>query len=145
MGCRGGKKKTYKRQRELNGMMEDGQRRLAELLETAAGDDDVMAVILYGSSARGERARDVDICLVLYPGKTADAFEKRMMYSRHEKLDVQVFRQLPLYIQRRVLTEGQMLLCKNEDLLYDIAFDAIRTFEYYRPRYEEYLEGVLNE
>lgn len=125
-------------------MMEDGQRWLAELLETAAGDDDVMAVILYGSSARGERARDVDICLVLYPGKTADAFEKRVEYSRHEKLDVQVFQQLPLYIRRRVLKEGQVLLCKDEDLLYDIAFDVIRAFEYYRPRYEEYLEGVLH-
>jgi len=67
-----------------------------------------------------------------------------MMYSRHEKLDVQVFQQLPLYIRRRVLKEGQVLLCKDEDLLYDIAFDVIRAFEYYRPRYEEYLEGILH-
>jgi hypothetical protein len=38
---------------DFSEMMEDGQRRLAELLETAAGDDDVMAVILYGQQRPG--------------------------------------------------------------------------------------------
>lgn len=115
-----------------------------ELLKTAERDDDVLAVILYGSLARGERARDVDICLVLLPDKASVGFEKRIEYSSYKKLDVQVFQELPLYIRKRILEEGKVLVCKEEDLLYDIASETVREFEYFRPRYEEYLEGVLN-
>lgn len=29
-------------------------------------------------------------------------------------------------------------------MLYDMAFDTVREFEYFKPRYREYLEGVLH-
>lgn len=115
-----------------------------ELLERAAEDSHVMAVILFGSSARGERARDIDMCLVLYPEKETDGFEKRIEYSEHEMVDVQVFQDLPLYVRQRVLKEGEIVLCKDWDMLYDIAFDSIKEFEYFKPRYKEYLDGVLH-
>ncbi len=115
-----------------------------KLLIAAKKDSEVLAVILFGSRARGEVARDVDVCLVLYPEKASRGFEKRIEYSANEKLDIHVFQELPLYIRKRVLADGKILLCKDEDLFYDIASAAVREFEYFRPRYEDYLEGVLN-
>lgn len=44
-------------------------------------DPDILAVMLYGSYARGEEARDVDLCLVLFPDKVQKGFDKRMEYS----------------------------------------------------------------
>lgn len=116
----------------------------ARLIEKAKSDKDIAAVILFGSAARKEEARDVDVCLVLYPGAADKGFDKRVEYSTDEKLDVQVFQDLPLYIRKRILKEGKVLLCKDDDLLYDIAAVTVREFEYFRPRYEDYLEGVLH-
>lgn len=117
---------------------------LNELLGAAKKDKSVLAVVLFGSRARGEAARDVDVCLVLYPDKSSEGFDKRVEYSTHENLDVSVFQDLPLYIRKRVLEDGKVLLCKDEGLLYDIASATVREFEYFKPRYEDYLEGVLH-
>lgn len=115
-----------------------------KLLEAAKKDSDVLAVVLFGSRARGEAARDVDLCLVLLPEKARESFKKRIEYSTHKKLDVQVFQDLPIYIRKRILEDGKILLCKDEDLFYDIATATVREFEYFKPRYEDYLEGVLH-
>lgn len=117
---------------------------LKKILKAAEKDEDILAVVLFGSAARGEAARDVDVCLVLYPEKASLGFEKLIKYSTHEKLDVQAFHDLPLYTRKRILEEGEILLCKDEDLFYDIAIATVREFDFFRPRYEDYLEGVLN-
>ncbi len=117
---------------------------LDKLLYKAHNDSDVLAVVLFGSAAREEPARDVDMCLVLFPDKDSKGFEKRLEYSSSEDVDVHVFRDLPLYIRVRVLRDGRVLHCKDEGLLYDIASSTVREFEYFRPRYEDYLEGVLD-
>lgn len=105
-------------------------------------DQDILAVILYGSYARGEEARDVDLCLVLYPDKLKNSLDKRIEYSYHEQVDVQVFQDLPLYIRPRVIKEGIVRQVKDEDLLYDIAIETAREFELYRPKYELYLGSI---
>lgn len=106
-------------------------------------DKDVLAVILFGSYARGETHRDIDICLVMFPQAASKGFDKRTEYSA-EKLDVQVFQDLPLYIRKRILKDGSILHCKDEDLLYDIAIKTVKEFELSRPKYELYLEGVAH-
>ncbi|MFB0561374.1 MAG: nucleotidyltransferase domain-containing protein, partial [Candidatus Lokiarchaeia archaeon] len=47
----------------------DPQKVLEELVKKAERDKDILAVMLFGSYARGEPARDIDVCLVLYPKK----------------------------------------------------------------------------
>lgn len=54
---------------------------LSKLQVKMEEDPDILAVILYGSYARGEEARDVDLCLVLFPDKVQKGFDKRMEYS----------------------------------------------------------------
>lgn len=119
---------------------------LDALLTQAAADNDILAVILFGSVARGEAAADsdVDTSLVLQPQAAVDPGVKRLAYLQYAALDVQVFQALPIYVRQRVLQDAQVLHVKDEDALYDVAFRTIREFEEFRPFYREYLEEVAH-
>lgn len=120
--------------------------RLREVVQKAAGDTDVLAVIAFGSHARGDAgpASDVDVCLVLQPKRrTPLALSlKKMKYLKAFDLDIQVFQQLPLYIRTRVLRDGKVLFCRDENGLYDLAFRTAQEFEDFKPVYYGYLEEV---
>jgi uncharacterized protein len=115
---------------------------LNQLATKMEKDPDILAVILYGSYARGEEARDVDLCLVLFPDKLKNSLDKRIEYAYHEQVDVQVFQDLPLYIRPWVIKEGIVRHVKDEDLLYEIAIKTAKEFELYRPKYELYLGSI---
>lgn len=117
------------------------------IVEKAKKDEMVLAVALFGSYARGEPHRDIDICIFLKPKKYSqlEMSEKRMEYiPLSEKYDLNVFQQLPLYIRKRILKEGKILYCKDEDVLYDVYFQTIKDFELFEPHYEQYLGAVAN-
>ena len=90
---------------------------LNRLLERARRDPDVLAVILFGSRARGEASAGSD-------------------------LDVAIFQQVPLYIRSRVLREGTVLFVRDEEALYGLATRTARAFEDFRHVYREYLDQV---
>lgn len=119
---------------------------LDRLLRRAWADPEVLAVVLFGSVARGEATvcSDVDVCLVLEGavGSRRRRAEKRLDYLGEVDLDVQVFQDLPLYIRPRVLAEGRVLFCRDEDRLYDVAFAAMRAFERFKRTYRAYLDEV---
>ncbi len=124
----------------------DADREIRRVLDQARADRDVLAVVLFGSRARGDaRAEsDVDLCLVL-ASPPRDPFEvgrKLLDYAMHADLDLQVFQRLPLYVRRRVLKEGCVLFVRDEEALYDLALRTARAFESFRPRYEAYLAEV---
>ncbi len=117
------------------------------IVKKAKTDKDILAVILFGSYARKEPYRDIDICLVLYPKKYDKLFlsRKKLTYlTDFQKTDIQIYQQLPIYIRTRVLKEGKIIYCKNKDALYDIAIETIKDFNDFEPRYKTYLEGVMN-
>ena len=119
---------------------------LDRLLRLAAADLELLAVVLFGSVARGEATAgsDVDVCLVLegaVRSRTRGA-KKRLDYLGEVDLDLQVFQDLPLYIRPRVLAEGRVLFCRDEDRLYDVAFATIRAFERFKRTYRAYLDEV---
>ncbi len=118
------------------------------LIAKAAQDPNVLAVMIFGSTARGEQnpASDVDICLVLRPEASQEMgrSEKRLEYLAQFDLDVQVFQHLPLPVRRRVLKEGRVLLSKDDDALYRLASRTAQAFEDFRPAYQRHLDAVLH-
>ena len=123
------------------------EKALRRISEKAKDDKDVLAVMLFGSYARNEKFSDIDVCIVLKPEKLESLFlsKKRLEYlAAFPNLDIQIFQQLPLYVKMRVLRDGKTIFCRNEDLLYDLSFSTVRQFEYFKPRYLSYLEGVLH-
>jgi len=79
---------------------------LRRLSEKAKCDEDVLAVMLFGSYARREASSDIDVCIVLKPGKFDPLFlsKKKLDYlTAFPNLDIQIFQQLPSYIKIRVL------------------------------------------
>lgn len=116
------------------------------LVKKAKADQDLLAVILFGSHVRGEEgpASDLDICLVLQPGDWGDLelSQKKLEYLKSFNLDAQVYQQLPLYIRRRVLKEGKVLFCRDVEKLYELAFRTVQEFEDFKHIYHGYLEEV---
>ena len=124
------------------------KRQLEMLLKEAQQDDEVLAVMLFGSIARGDSSfqSDVDIFLVLYPKRwqLEELARKRWEYLRFD-LDIKIFQQLPLYVRRRVLKEGIVLLAKDEDQLYELAFRTAKEFENFKHIYRDYLEAIARD
>lgn len=118
------------------------------LIEKARADDSVLAVLLFGSRARGEETSrsDVDLCLVLPSGKDTpeDRMTARLAYMPSIGVDIHVFQLLPLYIRSRVLREGVVLYCRDMDELYTIAYRTAEAYEDFKPRYRYYLEQVAD-
>ena len=118
------------------------------ILDHAKEDQEVLAVILFGSRARGEATAesDVDVCLVL-ESRNDDPLRlsrKKLEYLRFEGLDVQVFQQLPLYVRRRVMGEGKVRFVRDEERLYELAFRTAQAFEDFKHHYYDYLEKVAD-
>ncbi|MBI5347317.1 MAG: nucleotidyltransferase domain-containing protein [Candidatus Aenigmarchaeota archaeon] len=117
---------------------------LDKLLSAAGKDKNILAVILFGSYARKKQRKtsDIDVALIL---KNPDkAFEKRVRYSLiDEKIDVQVFQKLPVFIKIRVLKEGKILHCKDKEFLYDVAFDAIKEYGLFKRHVDNYLKAMV--
>ena len=119
------------------------------LMGKARQDQDVLAIIVFGSRARGDDGptSDLDICLVLQP-KDYSALKlsrKRLEYLKFFSmpgLDIHVYQQLPLYIRKRILKEGKILFCRDEKVLYELAFRTVQEFEDFRHIYYSYLEEV---
>ncbi len=121
---------------------------LDRLIQRASADNDVLAVILFGSAARNETTplSDQDICIVLLPKAYAPPAlsHKKLEYLSEYDFDIHVYQQLPIYIKNRVIKEGRVLFCRDEDALYKLVFRTIEEFEDYKYFYEDYLEKVAD-
>jgi len=127
-------------------LMMAADKQLERLLSKVQEDSNILAVLLFGSTARGEQtaASDVDVCLLLQPRKydSLALSRKKLAYLQGNDLDVHVFQQLPLYIRRRVLKEGKILFARDLDALYALAFRTAQEFEDFKPIYRTYLAEV---
>jgi uncharacterized protein len=124
------------------------QKKIKELIERAKKDPSILAIAFFGSYARKEKYRDIDICIFMKNKNYGDLTlsKKRMKYMIDStKYDVQIFQQLPIYIKKRIFKDAKVIYCKNYDKLYDLSFETIREFEHFRPIYEGYLEAIAND
>lgn len=87
-------------------------------------EKDVLGVMVYGSSSRGEATprSDVDVCIVM--GKPSTAEEMKKMLSRvwggvninKNRYDVKIFEELPLHVKMEVIEEGKVVIGKKPDM-----------------------------
>jgi predicted nucleotidyltransferase len=133
----------------MGGMDRDLDAALSRVIARAQSDPDVLALILYGSRARGDARpdSDVDVCLVLDPSVPVGlaASRKRLDYAATADVDIAVFQQLPLYVKSRVLREGRVLFARDEERLYCVAVRTARAFEGFRHHYRRYLDAVARD
>ena len=105
----------------------------------------ILAVALYGSYARKEPYRDIDLAIIL--NKKISNIEMSRIKMRYSSLmpsnfDIKVFQQLPIYIRMQVIKDGKIVLCKNFDDLYELSFLTLKEFGFYKKIYNLYLQNV---
>ena len=121
---------------------------VSEVIKRARKDGQVLALILFGSQARGgdTAVSDLDLCLVLNPAPYTplELSEKKLEYLAKFSSEIHIFQQLPLYMKQRVLRDGNVLFCRNEDSLYELAFAVIREYSDFEHVYRDYLKEVAH-
>lgn len=119
-----------------------------ELVKIAKLDKEILALILFGSITRQENLKDsdVDICIILKSQEYSTKYlsYKKLKYLKEFNLDIQIFQQLPIYIKKRVMKEGKILFCKDEDEMYKIAFKTMEEFTDFEHIYRDYLKEVAH-
>ena len=128
--------------------MDKKSKGIREVVTEARKDPDVLAVLLYGSTARGENSAtsDIDLCLVLTPRVHSglEISHKKLEFAARFPSHVSIFQQLPLYVRQRVLRDGKVLYCRDNNMLYEVAFVTIREFADFEHIYLDYLKEVAN-
>ncbi len=123
------------------------EQEIKKVVNKVKKNKDVLAVMLFGSYAGRKISplSDVDLCVILnkkYSSK--EMTRKRLKYLTYasNKFDIQIFQLLPLYIKIKILKEHKILYSKNTRKIYDIAYQTIKEYESFKPKYEDYIEKV---
>ena len=106
------------------------------------GSEKIGFIYLYGSVAHGKShaGSDIDIC-IYHDGTEQEAYQfllSAMSTINSNILDVKLFRQLPLYIRIEVF-KGRLLYSKDDSRVYEIAYDTIKEYEEFKPRFFDYI------
>ena len=105
------------------------------------GGAKIKFIILYGSAAKGESTSLSDIDLaVYYHGDKKERFDFRIKILGRvsNKFDIQIFQDLPLYIQSEILSTGKVIYYRDYKEIFNIFMKTIREFEDFKPRLQLY-------
>lgn len=122
--------------------------KIKKIVDKIKRNKEVMAIMLFGSYARKRITplSDIDLCIMLDKKyKINDMVKKRLNYLTYapDKFDIQVFQLLPLYVRIKVLKEGKILYSKDTRKIYDFAYQTIKEYERFKPRYEDYIKRTM--
>ncbi len=117
---------------------------IKNLIQDARKDSRILALFLFGSVARGDnyKGSDIDVCIILkddFYSARALSLLKIDYLQLYGEFDIHVFQQLPIYIKKRIIKEGKLLFCSDEDSLYRIVFSVLREFSAFEYFYKDYL------
>ena len=116
--------------------MSPAARKLPEEVKTALDravssipKEHAIAILLYGSVARGEEKpiSDIDLCVITERGISRGARE-RILAHASPSLDITLFWDLPLPIRYRVLREGKLLWGEEGLALHRIRRATLRCY-----------------
>ncbi len=98
-------------------------------------------IVLFGSylSKYNYDDSDVDICIYIQDNeKNLNKIRLNLLKIFTDSLDIQIYQLLPIYIQIEVL-KGKFLYIRNEDRVYEIAYETIEEYEDFLPLYRDYI------
>jgi predicted nucleotidyltransferase len=83
---------------------------------------------------------DIDIC-VYYDDEAdhASEFRLKVLTELFEDIyDIKIFQQMPVYARVDVF-KGKVLYCDDRRFLYDKAYETIKEFDAFKPKYYDYI------
>ncbi len=117
--------------------------RLNAIVEKAKDDKDVIAIFLFGSFARKKPDfRDVDVSILFKDD--ANYADKTLEYmgisgSVEDRLiDVSALNNLPLFIQKKIFAEGELVYSKDKNSLYEFNIKELKEIDDF-----EYLHKIM--
>lgn len=117
-------------------------RTAVEQIKTLDEEERVQFIILFGSSAVGNRNVMSDIDLAVgYQGDQEERFDFRLNVSGElpDDFDVQIFQDLPLYLRKEVL-KGEILFTRDFRKLHNIALETIRDYDLFEQNFLDYIQ-----
>ena len=107
------------------------------------GDKRVVAVILFGSRARGEARplSDVDICILAQEGIPIG---KLLDLTPSVDADVSYFNNLPISMRQKVISEGKIIINKDPRALAKMTLRTISAYLDFNPLRERMLRAIVS-
>ena len=98
---------------EITGTIPD-MHQVTPLISELSHKEGIIALVLFGSVARGQARRisDIDLCIVT-PKDLPQPDRWDLFSYGSEGVDVNLFWDLPITIRFRVLREGRVIFCKD--------------------------------
>ena len=102
---------------------------IAPLTRELCQMEEVVALVLFGSAARGQMrsTSDIDLCIVTQKNLPASDRWELLSYGSLG-IDVSLFWDLPITIRFRIIREGKVLFCRNALALHRIKADTVREY-----------------
>lgn len=118
-----------------------------------AAQPDILLAYLFGSYARGEAnaLSDIDVGLLLSEGMSAqERFERRLTIGldlqrsfQRNDVDVVILNDAPLALAYRVLRDGQLLGCRDEDVRIQYSATIVSRYLDFKPFIERHHQAIL--
>lgn len=96
-------------------------RELKEDFKELAKDEEVQAILAFGSFVTGENSprSDIDVCIVAPAAQDRVEMIRRAWRQVGGKYDLWLFEELPLYIQAEILSKHQIIFCMDIPALFE--------------------------
>jgi predicted nucleotidyltransferase len=106
--------------------------------------DKLRFVYLYGSSATDKKMlrSDIDIALYYDIANTRELYDLQFLISGSfpDNYDIHLFQLLPLYVKIEIF-KGELLYTDDKGFVHDIAWETIKEYNDFEPRYKYILYG----
>ena len=106
--------------------------------------EDVLALVLFGSVARGEArsTSDIDLCIIT-KRDLPDSSRLDLLSYGSQKTDISLFWELPITIRFRVIREGRVLFSKDSLALHRTKVDTVREYLEIAPLIFRHCENAI--
>ena len=125
-------------------MKAETKKHLDKIIRGLKKIDDVIAIYLFGSHAKGTQTikSDIDICVITEQDIPIDV-EAEIGSTYSDEIDLVIFKNLPLPIKFRVFHEGKELFVRHERKLARIKFATIKEYLDYEPVLRKLTNAIL--